>query len=252
MIRNIIGLTKKQILGLTANDIGDRDITKAEFFYMANMLGAHWAYDYDAAKKGKPGKHALLKSLRHSDQFFISRILLSHENIRKIIAHQLVRVFKRSKTSKPDRIAGIPDGATELGKDVAIIMGVKYVEMQKIDGKISLTENIPPWMSLLLVEDFCTRGTGFIEAVKDIALQCPKTRICPFELVILNRGGLTAIEVDFGGGLKTEFSIAALVTEKIEDWDGDDGSCEPCKLGSIAIKPKETDENWEDINTAQL
>lgn len=251
-LKSIIGFSKEEILALTVADIGDRIITKEEIFYMANKLGAHWAYNYKAARAGKSGLHAELKSLRHSDQFFVSKILLAHKNVREIIADQLVKIFKMSGKPMPDGIAGIPDGATELAEDVARIMGVLYIRMKKVDGKISIDDDLPPDFNLLLVEDFCTRGTGFIEAVKNILYQFPKTTIVLLELVILNRGGMTSIIVDLEDE-EMEFIILALVTEKINDWDPED--CELCeKFGSKPIKPKDKDhpENWEMINTAQL
>jgi orotate phosphoribosyltransferase len=249
-LKSIIGLSKEEILALTVADIGDRIISKEELFYTAKMLGAHWRYNYEAAKAGKIGLHALLKSLRHSDQFFVSKILLAHRNIREIIADQLVKIYYKHGGKKPGAITGIPDGATELGRDVARIMGVPYIEMEKADGKIRLVGKIEPGQTLLLIEDFCTRGTGFIESVKDILAQFPDAEIIRLELVILNRGGLNYIEVELDEG-NMYFDIAALVTEKIDDWT--ENECELCKkFGSKPIKPKESEENWELINTAQL
>lgn len=247
MLNSIIGLSQEQIEALTLNYIGDRSLSKDEFFYLAKLLGAHWKYDYEAAKNGKPGYHALLKSERHSDQFFVSKILLDKPNIREIIAGQLVRVFNRMNIPKPDWVAGIPDGATKLGEDVARIMGVKLAEMEKMGGKIELVTNIPIGKSLLLVEDFCTKGTGFKEAVSDIFIKCPGTIIYPYELVILNRGGLESINTEDG----KSFAVVALVTEKIDDWDPGTEFCPPCEFGSMAVKPKVSDENWKLITTAQ-
>jgi len=250
---NIVGLSKEQILALTPEDIGARIITKEEFFYIAKVLDAHWVYNYRAAREGKPGLHALLKSLRHSDQFFVSKILLAHKNVREIIAHQLVMTYRERGIALPDGVAGIPDGATELGEDFARIMGVRSVKMKKAEGKIVIDDNLPAGFRLLLIEDFCTRGTGFVEAAKDILRAFPATEILPLEIVILNRGGLSVIEVKMNGFDDLEFDVVALVTEKIDDWIAEE--CELCiKFGSKPIKPKDKDhpENWEMINTAQL
>lgn len=247
MLKSIIGLSKEQLEALTLSDIGDRMFSKEEFFYLAKTLEAHWKYDYEAAKNGKPGYHALLKSRRHGDQFFVSKILLDKPNIREIIADQLVRIFYKMNIPKPDWVSGIPDGATKLGEDIARIMGVKLAEMKKVDGKIELVTNIPEGESLLLIEDFCTKGTGFKEAVIDIFTKCPNTVIYPYELVILNRGGLASIDTEDG----RSFLVVALVTEKIDDWDPETEFCPPCEFGSEVVKPKVSDENWRLITTAQ-
>lgn len=210
------------------------------------MLNSFWAYDYEAAKQGRFGKHAELKSLNHSDGFFISRILLKEPNIRAIMANQLVMRFNERELSKPDWIVGIPDGATKLGKDVANLMGVRYAEMKKEDGRIVMVSKVEPGESLLLVEDFCTKGTGFTEAVKDIAVKNPAVKFIPLELVIINRGGLNEIVVDGVGA----FDIVAAANHRVNDWVPVE--CPLCKMGSVAIKPKATDENWRDITTSQL
>ena len=151
-------------------------MTAKEIVHMAKVLNSFWSYSYSAAENGVPGKHALLKSGLHSDGFFISRIFLKHLNVRKIIANQLILHFNRLGIAKPDRAVGIPKGATELGKEVASIMDVDLAEMQKVDGRIILTSSMKK-ESLLLIEDFCTRGTGFTEAVRDINERNPEVNI---------------------------------------------------------------------------
>jgi orotate phosphoribosyltransferase len=133
-----------------------------------------------------------------------------------------------------------------LGQDVASFMYVSNIaEMKKENGRISMISVIAPDETLILVEDFCTRGTGFIEAVSEIVSKQPKVKILPYELVIINRGGLNEIEVK---GIGT-FKIVAVATHRVNDWDPSE--CPLCKMGSIPIKPKATDENWRDITTSQ-
>jgi len=98
---------------------------------------------------------------------------------------------------------------------------------------------------LLLDEDFCTKGTGFKEAVADILSRQPKTKILPLELVIINRGGLTAIAIEGVG----EFQVVAVANHRVNDWPPPE--CPLCKMGSKPIKPKATDENWRLITTSQ-
>jgi len=237
-------MSKEELLELAHQDIGHRFLKGYEFLSMAKTLGAFWQYDYEAKERGRLGMHALLKSGQHSDGFFISRILLEPENIREIIAHQMVMRIEEAEVPIPDYVAGIPKGATELGFSVSTIMGTEHARMEKIGGRIKLTQCINPGDSILLVEDFCTRGTGFAEGVAAIKEAAPGARILQYNPVIVNRGGLEKVSTEFG-----DFRILPIVEMRIQDWDPE--ICPLCKAGSVAIKPKETDENWVAINNSQ-
>lgn len=241
----IVGMTKEELIALDPQNI-DWSFLEEEIVYIAKTLGSYWEYDYEAAEQGRVGMHAELKSLRHSNGFFVSRILLQYPNIREIMANQLVLRFNQLGIPKPDWVVGIPDGATELGKDVARIMGVKNAEMKKEDDRIVLESSIDPDESMILVEDFCTRGTGFKEAVSDILSKQPKTRMLLYELVIINRGGLKEIEVEGVGA----FQVVPAADHRVDDWESE--KCPLCQKGSTSIKPKATDENWRLITNSQL
>ena len=240
----ILGMTKEELITLTPDSV-DRLLTKEEVVHIAKVLGSYWEYNYQAAKQGKVGLHAELKSGLHSDGFFVSRILLQHLNIRQIMANQIVLRFNQLGMPKPDWVAGIPDGATELGQDVAKSMGVKNAEMRKEAGQIVLVSAIGSHESMLLIEDFCTRGTGFKEAVADIQARQPDVKLLPYELMIINRGGLREIETEGAGA----FKVVAAADHRVEDWDPTE--CPLCKVGSKPIKPKATDENWHLITVSQ-
>lgn len=241
----ILGINKDKLLNIVPGDI-NRTLTTDEVVYIAKTLDSFWEYNYQAAKEGRTGKHALLKSGLHSDGFFVSKILLEPLNIRAIIANQLVLRFNQLEIPKPDWVVGIPEGATRLGQDVASLMNVKNAEMKKEDGHIVMISSIAPDETLILVEDFCTRGTGFIEAVFHIVSKQPRVKLLPYELVIINRGNLSEISAERIG----TFKIVAVATHRINDWDSSE--CPLCKIGSIPIKPKATDESWRDITTSQV
>lgn len=240
----IIGMTKEELIALDPLRV-NRLLSEKEIVYMAKTLDAYWGYNYEAAKQGRLGMHAILKSKLHSDGFFASWLMLQYPNIRKIVANQLVLRFNQLGISKPDWVAGIPDGATELGENVAQIMEVRNAKMRKENGRIVLVSSIGPKESVLLVEDFCTRGTGFKEAVMNIKSKQPHLKILPYELVILNRGVLKEIEIEGAGS----FKIVPLAEHRVNDWEPKE--CPLCKMGSIPIKPKATDENWRLITTSQ-
>ncbi len=243
---NIIGMTKSQLLELDPKSV-HRSLTADEVLYIATTLGAFWQYDYDAAKQGRVGMHALLKSGLHSDGFFVSKIILEPVNIRRLIAYQVVtRLFEKSM-ARFDYVVGVPDGATKLGEMIGEILEVPMARMDKVDGRISFATEIMEGAMLLVAEDFCTRGTGFKEGILSVKRRCPYTKFVPYDPVIINRGGLKTISIDGVG----DFEILPVVEHRIQDWDPDD-HCPLCEMGSEVIKPKVTDENWRLITTSQL
>lgn len=255
---DIFSMSKDELIGLDPYAV-KRLLTTEEILYIFKTLGGLWLYDWDARLKGKVGLHAKLKSERCSDGFLNSKEVLKYPNVRMIFAQQLAQRLGTFGIPEPDYATGIPDGATDLGRDFAEILGINFAEMAKEDGKIKLTMPMPNDTSLLLVEDFCTKGTGFKEAVQNILETCPGVKITPWEMVLVNRGGLTEILVE---GVGT-FKIAAIVTHRIRDWDEsecplchpDRDECLPKGLvipPSERIKPKATPEDWARITTSQL
>jgi len=243
---NILELDKEGILNLNPSDITNF-LMPAELLHIAKLLEAYWAYDYAAADEGRLGLHAELKSGLHSDAFFVSRILLKPENIREIIAMQMVQRLKQAGiVLHPSCIVGVPDGATDLAKAIGYILGVPVAKMKKENGIILLDEPIANREAILLVEDICTRGTGFKEGAVAVMRRYPDATFIGVDPVIVNRGGLTEIPIPERGN----FLIVPAVNLQVNDWMPED--CPLCKMGSKAIKPKATDENWRLITTSQL
>jgi len=249
VINSLIGMSKEQLLSLSPESV-QHLLSAEELIWIAQQLGALWTYDYNKAKAGKVGKHAILKSDLHSDGFFVSKILLEPDNICRIMANQMVEMMKAKFLNNKEFIqlvAGIPDGAKKLGKMFADILGVPYINMEKIDGKIKLIDKVPADKNLLLLEDFCTRGTGFKEGAVVVYESQPDARIIPVDPVILNRGGLEGFAVD---GKVAYVYVASIVEYLVNDWAPEE--CPLCKMGSVAIKPKVSEESWKDITTSQL
>lgn len=241
MIDNLV-LDRNGILALDPAVV-DRRLTIEEFIHIATKLDAYWQYNYDAAAAGRVGQHALLKSGLHSDGFFVSRILLKPVNIRMLMAQQMVDRVRSAGIDMPTHVAGIPDGASLLGEAVAGILGVPHITLGKVDGKIVLQDVVPAEAQMFLVEDFCTRATGFIETVLAIStspLYASSARILPADSVILNRGGLKTVTVPNHG----DFPILSVVEQRINDWDPTQ-HCPLCAMGSEAVKPKVDDATWE-------
>jgi hypothetical protein len=248
MLTSLTQLKLDQLLALDPNEV-DWALSAEEIFYLWAVFNGSWFYDYQALEQGRPGYHAQLKSDFCSDGFFMSRAVLKYLNWRQIIAKQMVRLLEedlRMVKPRPTNVCGIPEGAKLLGDEVAKILGLPTCDMIKdpVTGKLLLVSEIAPGGVVLKVEDFCSEGTGFKESTGLVYSAQPLAHVFSHEVVILNRGGHSAIQA-----CGKHFGIAALVTRRVNSWDPK--VCPLCKRGSRRIKPKATDENWQIITTAQ-
>lgn len=237
---NIIGLTKEEILGLNPRDIRI-SLQPEEVLYIAETMKAH-----AKVKNFQSKYHTLLKGGMHAGEFWNSKVFLKPENIREIIAFQLAYRFNREWGSAmgPDSGGGIPTGATELGKDIAKILDIKHVLLEKENGRIEVKSHLIATEILALFDDFCTEGTAFKEAVRAIKLKNSTVVILPYANYILNLGGLEYINVEIYGKTR-RFQIIALANASVAHFKPD--NCPYCKTGSLAVKPNETDEMWEEF-----
>lgn len=232
-------------------------LTEEEFFQIAQHFGGFWRYNYEAAKKGRFGNHAELKSGRCSDGFFWAAAILDDPVICQIMAQQLVNRYL-GRFPLPDYIAGIPKGASKLGEAFAKIVNIPVARLEKVDGRIQLIGGIPSGKKILLIEDVCTKGctkgTGFTEAVKLIYSTCPAVNFIPAEPVIINRGGLEKVIVELAEGPSIRagllFKVMPIVTCRINDWAKEE--CPLCKIGSLPIQPKKTADSWDTLINSQV
>jgi hypothetical protein len=244
-------MNERQLLAFDPSDMR-RALTTAEVVHMAGELEASWFYDYEALEAGRPGRHAILKSGKHSDGFFVSRMLLAADNIRRLIVAQMamllkVVIIKEGDSNRPTHVVGVPNGAVVLGEGIGDLLDLEVIEMTKgADESFQVEKAIDPNALLLVVEDICTTGKGFRLAVQALHAVQPAARIFPYDPVIINRGGLEKVTVSGIG----EFSVLPLADKRINDWEP--GECPLCARGSKPIKPKATDENWKLITTSQL
>lgn len=244
---NILEMKKEGLLSLYPEDVGFL-LSDEEVLHIFVALGYAWFYDYEAAKAGKVGLHALLKSLRCSDGFVNAKDCLEkYANIRGIFARQITMRINNLGI-KPDYVVGVPTAASKLGDDVADMIGSKKVIMIKDENSnIKMEATIEAGKTILIIDDVCTKGTGFSESVREIkqSHRFLGVEILPYDCVIVNRGGLSAVVVD-----GDRYEIMYVAQRRINDWAREE--CPLHKLGSEAIKPKITEENWQLITTAQL
>ena len=246
-VKSIIGLSKEKLAECLDPQSFTRKLSGEEIIYLAKTFDACWEYDYQAAANGKIGRHAVLKCGSHSDIFFNSKIFLSNDNVREIVARQLVMRYRlQPSAERPDWVVGIPDGAKELGKDVARILKSRLAVMTKENGQMKLESRISPYASVLMVEDLCTQGTGLKDAVREVLAKQPRALVLWHELAVVDRGGLGHVNISD----VHEFTVVSLAQLKVNDWPPD--YCPLCHAGSKPIKPKTTDENWQLLIRSQL
>lgn len=248
MKKDILQMNKAELLELNPRQVTE-ELTPEAILHMARELGALWEYNREAAEQDLVGRHARLKSGRHSDSFFHSGFLLAPENIRRIISAQMVlKLLKELNEGAmwwPSHIVGVPNGAAQLGKDVARMLEVTALRMEKIDGKITLISPIPKNSRVLVLDDACTRGTGFKETVAEIVAVQPLSQFVHLNPVIINRGGLKEVEIE----VMEPFRILSLVEHRIQDWPADE--CPLCAIGSEPTAPKAIDDGWWLLTTSQ-
>lgn len=237
MKKTIVGLSKDDLLSLNPAEI-KWVLAAEEVLYLFGSLDGFWSF-----KEGNP-YHAKLKSGRCSNGFFFSDIVLRHDNLCQIMANQLAQRYIRSGLQKPGKVYGIPKGAKKLGDFVADALNVSRGTMVKNPDDTFTFMDLPETgESALFVEDFCTRATAFRLAENQFFEVAPMAEVIPFELNILNRGGLRSIETE-----RTRYGISALVEHRIDDFEPGQATCKMCAAGSIPIPPKATEENWSLIN----
>ncbi len=277
----ITGVPLRHILSLTLQKMKKArpprgGLTSGEFSYVVQILDAIWVYNYEAAKSGKVGHHALLKSGEHSDVFVEASAVLKYQNLRAIIvstllnqSRQMLAIADKFPDFKPDFVAGVPRGATLLAEEVtkllgamAKIPGVRNLKMEKVDGRIVLTDELQADSKILFVEDALSKGTGVREAALEIKSKQPKARFLPYTLTFLNRTGVREIMVEGAGVFQImsclesplSYPLPAPIGDfsppvQIHSWPAD--QCLLCALGSEPIKPKDPKENWDILKKSQ-
>ena len=240
-----------------------RDFTPKEILYLVAVTGNYLKLPPvpPVGTRSEVVKyHIKLKSGLCSDGFINFKLLLKdYPGCRGILARQMVRKLKgmfNDGYERPDWIVGIPDAATELGMDVANMLGLDFIELEKVNNKIFLDDGyarlIASNETILLVEDLCTMGTGVTETIEEfffnkILKKRSGVRILPYIMYITNRGPLSTVDVDKVGS----FEIVPFFRERISEIEPGPTTCPYCFNGSEPIKAKEGD-NWEILNRMEM
>ncbi len=214
-------------------------------------MGALWIHDDDPSHP-----HAELASLKHSRGYFNSKKVVVDKQALKEAAWDLIHLFSTmgGDLELIDRVVGPATGATDLAEFLAgTISRVRTsrrhcewaspVKVKEADIVVGMEFNDPtntvrPGERVLFCEDVITTGgsVGFAtEACRELGAE-----LLPFCLVLVNRSGLKEID-----GKR----IIALIDHPMDIWDPED--CPLCKGGSVALKPKIPEGNWELLTKPQ-
>lgn len=232
----------------------------AEWINTYKEKGAWWTHD------GNPKRpHALLRSGKHSNGFCNSELVIQDPVLLDDACIDLAALYREEAyeiipffpeftlcTSRGvNRVVGPAHGAIELSHDLARHISRKqhfpclnsYTEKQKCgpfgtDTKMVFNRrSVMPDERVLLTEDVLTTG-GSVELAVDAVVRAGGI-VLPWVVVLVNRSGLTEVN-----GRK----IIALIDYHMQDWLPDE--CPLCEMGSEAIRPKESVENWALLNAS--
>ncbi len=215
-----------------------------------------------------PPKHVKLKNGRCSNGFINFKNLLNdYPNLRRIFARQIADNMRRvlgdvrslvDTTKYPGPlIAGIPDAASALGDEVAMLLECPVLPLEKNENKKIIINQ--DWYDnrsfssviqhygrkLILIEDLCTRGTGVTEAINLIHHILPDLEIVPVIFYIVNRGGMGEVVVDGVGS----FRILPLAERLIDEYEPGPETCPFCARGSVPVKAKDPIETWLELKS---
>ena len=242
---SLLGYTKKQFLKLDPEEICWQ-LSKEEILHLFRVFGAYWSYDFRAADEGRVGCHAELSNDLCSSGFFYSKPVLDYDNLCQLLAKQLVMKYRSLRGLPASRVLGIPHGATKLGVEVARELALPHGVLKKTGSGFALESEVSPGETLLFVEDFLRGATNLSNAIWASLKKQPQAKASNYQLVILNRGSFSVVQVEC-----KNYGLASLASHRVDDWRP--ANCPLCNnLGSVRIKPKESEENWQRLNTAQL
>lgn len=242
---DIKSMNREQLLRVNPEELSRR-LTSEEAIHISSTLGAFWRYDYEAARQGRVGKHAIIEFGRHSNGFFDSGVLLASLNIRYIMAEQIVMRLNEVNAPCPDWVADVWDRFSGLGEEVARRLKTKFAIMDQVNGRPRLTTAVRFENQLLLVGDSFSTGADFEQAAGAVTENQPNAVVLPYIPVILSRNGARRIVI-----AGAAFQVLPVMEWRIQDFEPGPENCPLCAMGSIPINPKESAESRLELFTSQ-
>jgi len=244
----IIELVKKGgVFNLTPGDFLGRRMTIPEVEAIFGAFDAFWQY------KGEPcaeRPHALLKSGKHSNGFIMSKAVLDHPWLCKLLAHEMLKAVEGQLSSavikKIDGVVASAYSALDLGFCLAWLLSdnynseVKSIKAEKDDkgNPTIIRGGLDPKLTILVINELMTTASGSTWETKEAVLKCngdkPVPIVLPLSFVLMHRS--RDFELKDGSTVVPVFHFDIANFEPAE--------CPYCQSGSKAIKPK-VGNNWQ-------
>ena len=206
-----------------------------DFRKIGKTLEAFWE------NLGGPGSfpyHAIMVSGLHTNGFVNVSTYMAETNLAQILGAQMIDRVGLTRDDV-DVVVGPGNAAITISYEVARQLGCRHGFTEKAaDGrptKIGGRMRIRPGERVLVINELMSTADGSTQQCREgILAHQPRAIVFPFAGVLVNRSGLDATAD--GTEVRSVFKYG------MQTWTPDD--CPHCKAGSIAIKPKITEENW--------
>ncbi len=235
---------KQKIIDYPPRAFNDRTLSPEEILEWFDVLDAGWMHS------GNPkDPHAELSYGKCSNGFFDCMRVLCYPNLRRILAHQLVRKLKDQGLTNDDVdwVIGSPYAAITFSGDVAYgflkaIHGFTEKDPliiptdPKRKGMLWQRMTIPKGANVLQVEELITSSGTFKEVRRAVEKgNSDPVNFIPTVGVLVHRP--SKLPADYG-----DRKVVALVEKEV--WAVEPSECSLCKAGSKRLKPKA---NWEEL-----
>ena len=166
--------------------------------------------------------HFILTSGMHSKTYFQCAKVLQYPWHAEKLCRPIAEHFKDQKI---DTIVSPAVGGIVFGQEIARLLHVRSIFMERVDGKMTLRRGfeIKPGERILITEDVTTTGGSVKEVIEQV-------KQAGGEVV-----AVTAV-VDRSAG-KAQFGVDYFSLFQMEVQNYDPSDCPMCKEGSQAVKP---------------
>lgn len=219
---------KRQDLHFLCPSAIPRCLTAEEVAHIYRLCNCFWRWSGNSYDP-----HARLTSGRCADGFINSRLALSHGNIARLVASQLLRVYSRLRLPKPDTVLSASYGGNDVGAHLAEMMGSKHLFTEKSGSDQIWRSEIEFGELVLPIEELITKGETSAKMIRSVRENNPMpVEFAPVLLTMIRRSELTT-KVE---GLK----VLPVVSFPMKDYDP--AECPMCAAGSVPLPPK--GDNW--------
>lgn len=231
-------------------DTVPHNLRQEEVVHIFKKCEAFWQWDENPKRP-----HVELTAGGHSDGYVNCRIVLAHDNLRRLLARQLVHQINLDYPSlmvrRNDWVIGSDTSATELACDIAFLLGCRHGVMRKdehknqiwrgecVGNKKATYRTIAPGELVIHIEELMTTAMSAERVRQGIRDAHPNVAVdfAEFLPVLMYRSTIKTVE---------DSTVVPINHLGISNWDAND--CKPCKLGSPVVQDPKA--HWEELNAA--